>query len=50
MKKRDWRTTLKEEFWRPAEDDRIWMRKRIGWGWAVNFAALSRRRRERRAR
>jgi hypothetical protein len=48
--KRDWKTTLREEFWRPGEDDRVWMRRRIGWGWNINFATLSRRRRERRAR
>jgi hypothetical protein len=32
MSKRDWKTTLKEEFWRPSEEDRLWVRKRIGWG------------------
>jgi hypothetical protein len=35
---------LKREFWRP-EDPKVLVRKQpmFGWGWAINFAALSRR-------
>ena len=33
---------LKEDFWRPQER-KVWVRRRIGWGWTVNFAELSRR-------
>ena len=33
---------LKGEFWRP-EERRVWMRKKLGWGWTINFAELSRR-------
>jgi hypothetical protein len=50
MSKRDWKTTLKEEFWRPSEEDRLWVRKRIGWGWNLNLAAVARRRRDRARR
>jgi hypothetical protein len=40
----DSRRSLKREFWRP-EDPRIWVRKQpgLGWGWAINFAAVARR-------
>jgi hypothetical protein len=35
---------LKREFWRP-EDSRFLVRKGIGWGRTLNWAALRRRRR-----
>ncbi len=35
-------STLKREFWRP-EDRKLLVRRRIGWGWSVNFAELTRR-------
>ncbi|HEU5033614.1 MAG TPA: hypothetical protein VFT62_02540 [Mycobacteriales bacterium] len=38
---------LKGEFWRPKEQ-RLLVRRGIGWGWTVNFAELARRLRERR--
>jgi uncharacterized membrane protein len=38
---------LKGEFWRP-EEQRLMVRRRIGWGWTVNFAEVARLLRERR--
>jgi hypothetical protein len=36
------RSTLKGEFWRP-EERKLLIRRRIGWGWGINFAELARR-------
>jgi hypothetical protein len=38
------RQRIKADFWRP-EERRVWVRKRFGWGWTINWAALLRRRR-----
>jgi hypothetical protein len=36
------RSTLKSELWRP-EERRLTIRRRVGWGWGINFAEVSRR-------
>lgn len=33
---------LKSELWRP-EERKLVIRRRIGWGWGINFAELTRR-------
>jgi hypothetical protein len=40
------RERLKRDFWR-RDSNRVWVRKEVGWGWTINFAALTRRLRHR---
>jgi hypothetical protein len=37
--RRSLRSRLKLDFWRP-DSNKVWVRKNVGWGWTVNFAAL----------
>lgn len=41
-RRRPLRERLRRDVWRP-DSDRIWVRKKVGWGWTINFAALFRR-------
>ena len=42
MAKRSLGSRLKRDFWRP-DSKKVWVRKEVGWGWTVNFAALRKR-------